>query len=67
MVETTGPSLPPSSTARKTNPWLIIIVVVVVLCCFCIGATGLLIAFGQPILDELGLLNALLPIPPIMA
>ena len=46
---------------RKLKPWIIVIVVVVVLCCFCIGAVGLLFAFGEPILHELGL-YALLPV-----
>jgi len=33
----------------------------VMLCCFCVGAIGLLFAFGGPILNELGLLHSLVP------
>jgi hypothetical protein len=62
MVETIGKPVPPASHSPKINPWLIVIVSCVLLCCFCIGATGLLIAFGEPILNELGLLQAYIPI-----
>jgi len=34
---------------------------IVILCCFCVGVIGLLFAFGEPILNELGLLHAQLP------
>ena len=40
---------------------MIIVVVVVVACCLCFGAIGLLLAFGEPILTEIGL-GAILPI-----
>jgi cell shape-determining protein MreD len=60
MLETPGASIPPSSP-QNTNPWIIVILVIVILCCFCVGAIGLLFAFGGPILNELGLLHALLP------
>lgn len=41
---------------RKSNTGLIIaIVVIVVLCCCCVGLIGLTIAFGQDILQELGI------------
>jgi hypothetical protein len=59
MDEATGTPLPPSSTSQKTNTWLIIFVVIVVLCCFCVGTIGLLIAFGEPILNELGIYTLL--------
>jgi hypothetical protein len=60
MTEATGASLPPPASPKKTNPWLIAVVVIVGAGCFCIGATGLLLAFGPDILHELGL-YALLP------
>ena len=60
MNETTGAPIPVTSP-QKTNPWIIIVVVIAVLCCFCIGIIGLLFAFGGPILNELGLLHALMP------
>ncbi len=46
---------------KKLEPWVIVIVVIVVVCCFCFGVTGMLLAFGGPILSELGL-NATLPL-----
>jgi hypothetical protein len=58
MPEPTGAAHP---IAKGTNPWIIVIVVIVVLCCFCIGAIGLLFAFGGPILNELGILQSCLP------
>jgi len=61
MAEAPGVPLPPSSASRRKNPWPIVILVCVVLCCFCIGLIGLLIAFGEPILNSLGL-NNLLPV-----
>jgi len=60
MHETTGEPIPTSSP-QKNNPWIIVIVAIVILCCFCVGAIGLLVAFGEPILNELGLLQAALP------
>ena len=45
--------LPP--VPRQNKPWVIVIVVLVVLCCLCLGLIGLLIAFGQPLLQSLGL------------
>jgi hypothetical protein len=62
VVETKGAPLPPPSAPQKANPWITVIAVFVVLCCFCVGAIGLLLAFGEPILNELGFLNALLPV-----
>jgi hypothetical protein len=59
MPDTTSAALPPASIPRKTNPWLIIIVGCVVMCCLCVGAVGLLIAFSEPILNELGLFQTL--------
>ncbi len=61
MVETTGTPVPPLSAPRKMEPWVIVVVALVVLCCLCVGATGLLFAFGGPILNELGLLHTQLP------
>jgi hypothetical protein len=58
MPEPTGAAFP---TAKGTSPWIIAIVVIVVLGCFCIGAIGLLFAFGGPILNELGILQSCLP------
>ena len=46
---------PISSSPTPNKPWVIVIVVIVVLCCLCLGAIGLLIAFGQPLLQSLGL------------
>jgi hypothetical protein len=60
MTEAAGSSLPPPLAPQKINPWIIVVAVIVVLCCFCVGAIGLLFAFGEPILHELGL-YALLP------
>jgi hypothetical protein len=57
-------SVPPTMPApqpKKLEPWVIIIVIIVVACCFCFGAIGMLLAFGGPILTELGL-NAILPL-----
>ena len=45
-----APSVPP----EKMSPWLIAILAVVLGCCFCVGLTGLLLAFGPDILHELG-------------
>lgn len=39
----------------KPNLWLIAGVVVVVLCCACFGALGLILAFGEDLLNALGL------------
>jgi hypothetical protein len=61
MLETSVPAIPSPTDPKKTNPWIIVIAGCVLLCCFCIGATGLLFAFGGPILNELGLVHALLP------
>ena len=61
MDGTTGAPLPPPTAPQKVNPWIIVIAVIVVLCCFCVGAIGLLFAFGEPILHELGLYT-LLPV-----
>lgn len=46
---------PQPPAPQKLAPWIIIVVVIVVVCCFCIGVIGLLFAFGDPILHELGL------------
>jgi len=61
MTETAGVPIPPLSAPRKMEPWVIVVVVLVGLCCLCVGATGLLFAFGGPILNELGLLHTQLP------
>ncbi len=53
MTESTGVSSPPPAP-QKLAPWIIVVVVIVVVCCFCVGAIGLLAAFGEPILHELG-------------
>ena len=54
MIEASGP--PPSSPApQKLKPWVIVLAVAVVVCCFCVGVIGLILAFGDPILQELGL------------
>ena len=55
MTETTGTPLPPPAPPKKTTPWLIVLIVILVLCCFCVGAIGLIIAFGPDILNELGI------------
>ena len=65
MNEPAGlPPVNPTAPA-KIQPWAIILIVIAVLCCFCIGGLGLLIAFGEPILHELGL-YALLPVLAIL-
>ena len=62
MAEVTSSApLPPPAPQQKLNPWIIALAVIVVLCCFCVGAIGLLFAFGEPILHELGM-TASLPI-----
>ncbi|HTX91352.1 MAG TPA: hypothetical protein VMC09_09050 [Anaerolineales bacterium] len=61
MSQTPIPPLP-SPAPQKTNPWIIVIAILVVVCCGCFGAVGLLLAFGKPILDELGLSFHLIPI-----
>jgi hypothetical protein len=62
VTSATGAPLPPASAPQKVNPWIIVIVVIVALCCLCVGMTGLLFAFGGPILNELGLLHSWLPV-----
>lgn len=58
MTEETGiPTAPPAP--QKPNPWVIVVVVIVVLCCCCMAALGLLIAFGQPVLNSLGIQSCL--------
>lgn len=58
----TPAAVPPGHAPQpsKLPAWAIVVIIVVILCCFCGGALGLLIAFGDPILQELGL-AALLP------
>ena len=51
MAEAKG--TPPAP--QKLKPWVIAIAVIVILCCFCVGVIGLLFAFSDPILHELGL------------
>ncbi|GEM_PF-2279920 len=46
---------PPAPQPSKFPTWAIVLIVIVVLCCCCFGALGLLIAFGDPLLYELGL------------
>ena len=58
MLDTPGAPNPLPTAPQKTPPWVIVIVVVVLLCCFCVGAIGLLLAFGGPILNEMGLIQA---------
>ena len=54
MIEETG--LPPApAPPPKPSPWVIAVVAIVLLCCCCIGALGLLIAFGQPVLNSMGI------------
>jgi hypothetical protein len=57
----TADTSPQPSAPQKTNPWLIVIAAAVALCCACTGITGLIFAFGGPVLDALGLLHSLLP------
>ena len=61
MAEPAGVPILPLTAPRKMEPWVIVIIALVVLCCLCVGATGLLFAFGGPILNELGLLHTQLP------
>ena len=61
MAESTGA---PAPAPQKTNPWIIAIAILVLVCCLCVGLVGLLIAFGDPILHELGLTSFTLPILP---
>jgi hypothetical protein len=61
MTEETG--LPPAAAPpQKPKPWVIAVVVIVLLCCCCMAALGLLIAFGQPVLNSLGI-QSWLPCP----
>ncbi len=46
---------PLASPKRSSNTVAYVIAAIVVLCCCCFGSLGLIIAFGQPILSELGL------------
>ena len=62
MTEATGSLLPPPAAApKKTNPWVIAIVVILIVCCGCFGVIGLLVGFGEPIMQALGM-NTLLPV-----
>lgn len=61
MAGPSGVPLPPPTAPTKLQPWVIVVAVVVVLCCLCVGALGLLFAFGGPILTELGVLHSQLP------
>ena len=45
---------PPNVPPEKMSPRLIAILAVVLGCCFCVGMTGLLLAFGPDLLHELG-------------
>ena len=60
MIDAAGAPLPPAQP-QKTQPWVIAILVIVFLCCCCAGAVGLLIAFGEPVLNELGIIQSWLP------
>ena len=51
----------PAPQPKKLEPWVIVFVVIVVACCFCFGTFGMLLAFGGPIINELGL-YAILPL-----
>lgn len=57
------PPVTPSPTAQpsKFPVWAIILIVVAVLCCCVVGALGLIFAFGDSLLYELGLYT-LLPV-----
>jgi hypothetical protein len=46
---------PIPSVPQKTKPWIIIFVVIVLLCYCCVGVLGLLVAFGKPVLNSLGI------------
>ena len=50
---------------RKFPVWVIVLIVVLVLCCCCIGVLGLVIAFFDPISQELGL-SSVLPLVSII-
>jgi hypothetical protein len=60
VAEPNSVPLPPTAP-QKTNPWIIVIAVIVVICLLFVGLAGLLIAFGEPLLHELGM-KATLPI-----
>ncbi len=59
MTGASEPSLPAATPPGKTNPWLIATLVTLFVGCVCVGACGLLFAFGWDILHELGLLSRL--------
>lgn len=61
MTEASGASLPPPALPNRPNPWLIALLVIVGMCCLCVGALGLMLAFGPDFLHELGF-SSLLPI-----
>lgn len=67
MNEPIAPSVvpPPAAQPSKLPVWAIVLIVLVVLCCCCVGALGLLYAFGDSIMQELGL-YALLPLLSIL-
>ena len=48
-------SAPPAPPKKSNTALIAVIVAVIILCCGCFGALGLIIAFWQPILSELGL------------
>ena len=52
---------PPAAQPAKLPVWAIVLIVAVILCCCVVGAVGLVIAFGDSLLYELGL-YALLPV-----
>lgn len=65
QIGPTPTPVPPPAPA-KPNPWLIATAVVVMLCCLCFGALGLLLAFWDPILQELGVTLLHPPLPMLL-
>jgi hypothetical protein len=57
---TNAPASAPPGPAQL-QPWAIVVIVLVVAGCACFGVLGLLLAFGDPILQQLGLTSLLLP------
>ncbi|MDI6770488.1 MAG: hypothetical protein QMD04_12555 [Anaerolineales bacterium] len=63
MTEFSGAPLPPLPPApKKNNTWLIVLVVILVLCCCCFGVIGLLVGFGEDILNEINNYFGLVPL-----
>lgn len=64
MAEGVSTPFPQPPEKKKIPTATIVIAVIVLMCCCCFGMIGLLLAFGDPILSELGLYGF---VPPLVA